>query len=108
MTSNTRRSFLRSLLCAPAIVPAASLMPINSRLLFASPPKLWGDGVHDDTAALQWRVDDCKRRGEHFMLIDGTYRLDGTLTVPVNMRPYFSGCSFVQSINDDAQILRFL
>lgn len=78
MASNTRRSFLRGLLCAPAIVSATSLMPINPRLALPLPPKLWADGVHDDTAALRWLVDDCKRRGEQFALNGGFYRIDGT------------------------------
>ena len=48
-----RRSFLGALIAAaaaPAIVRADSLMP----LYVPRPPKLWGDGIHDDTAALQW------------------------------------------------------
>lgn len=107
MTSNTRRSFLRGLLCAPAIVSAASLMPINPRLLFPSAPKLWADGVHDDTAALQWRIDDCKRRGEQFMLINGFYRVDGTVTVPAGIRSHVSGCEFVRLSTSEAPVFYF-
>lgn len=50
----TRRGFLRGVLAAgaaPAIVKASRLMPIyvpRPQLL-----TLWGDGAHDDTAALQ-------------------------------------------------------
>lgn len=52
----SRRSFLRGALAAPAVVAAASLMPVRAieRLLI---PRLWGDGVHDDTAALQAVLD---------------------------------------------------
>ncbi len=52
----TRRGFLGALLAAsaaPAIVKAESLMKIWV------PPRLtlWGDGLHDDTAALQALLD---------------------------------------------------
>lgn len=54
--NSTRRSFLRGLFAAPAIVAASSLMPINSRLLLDIPPRLWGDGIHDDAPVLQWML----------------------------------------------------
>lgn len=50
-----RRSFLRGLFAAaPAIVAAPSLMKISSAIFT---PKLWGDGIHDDTVALQQLID---------------------------------------------------
>lgn len=74
-----RRGFLRGLFAAPAIVAASSLMPINSRLLFDGPPMLWGDGIHDDTAALQWMIDNAAR-DSHINLGSKIYRLTGTVT----------------------------
>ena len=51
----SRRRFF-GLLAAPAIVRVTSLMAVVP-LLLDVPPRLWGDGVHDDTAALQWCLD---------------------------------------------------
>ena len=54
----SRRGFLGAMLAvaaAPAIVKASSLMPI-----YVPKPAiltLWGDGVHDDTLALQALID---------------------------------------------------
>lgn len=54
MTTTTRRGFLGAILAAaaaPAIIKAGSLMPI-----YVPKPEiltLWGDGIHDDTAALR-------------------------------------------------------
>lgn len=53
-----RRSFIKSatsgllLMAAPAIVRSESLMVLPRRKLY-----LWGDGIHDDTEALQAFVD---------------------------------------------------
>lgn len=57
-----RRSLLRGLFAAPAIVAASSLMPVNARLLR---PFLVGDGITDDTDALQWMID--RSRNEFVM-----------------------------------------
>lgn len=43
---------LGALFAAPAIAKAANLMPVSVPSL-----KLWGDGIHDDTEALQDFVD---------------------------------------------------
>lgn len=51
----SRRGFL-GFLAAPAIVQVANLMPISDRLFRA--PRLWGDGIHDDSAAIQWLLDN--------------------------------------------------
>lgn len=51
-----RRSFLATLLAAPAIVRAESLMPIwvpNLKIALPDAIVLWGDGIRDDTQALQ-------------------------------------------------------
>jgi hypothetical protein len=54
-----RRRFLLgaavTVLATPSIVRAASLMPIS--VVPWRMPKLWGDGIHDDTAALQAIID---------------------------------------------------
>lgn len=47
----------------------------------AGPPILWGDGVHDDSAALQWRIDHAAQRGHRFVLTNGIYRIDRTLVL---------------------------
>jgi hypothetical protein len=47
-----RRNLFLGLLAAPAVVRASSLMPI-----YAPPLVLYGDGVHDDTEALQAYLD---------------------------------------------------
>lgn len=75
-----RRSFLRGLIAAPAIVAASSLMPVSARLLADWPPKLWGDGIHDDTAALQWLMDNFKGP----VKLQGSYKVSG-LIIPHNV-----------------------
>lgn len=53
-----RRGFIGSILAAaaaPAIISGGVLMPI--KVLRNSPLVLWGDGIHDDTAALQGVMD---------------------------------------------------
>lgn len=77
----TRRSFLRGLFAAPAIVAASSLMPINTRLLLPVAPRLWGDGIHDDTAALQWFVDHPKDMTEILLVPDGVFRIEGPIVL---------------------------
>jgi hypothetical protein len=53
----SRRGFLGALLAAaaaPAIVKASSLMPIYvPKIITPAYMTLWGDGVHDDTLAMQ-------------------------------------------------------
>jgi hypothetical protein len=81
----TRRGFLGAMLAAaaaPAIIRPASLMPIyipKPRIL-----TLWGDGIHDDTAALQALIDGERvigldGRPMAGMLAGGVYRLTDTL-----------------------------
>lgn len=66
-----RRSFLRGLIAAPAVVAASHIMPVRAFLIEEPPadgvcflgnqyvstqsvvPILWGDGVHDDSDGLQ-------------------------------------------------------
>lgn len=72
-----RRGFLRGLFAAPAIVAASSLMPVSAKLLLDLPPKLWGDGIHDDTAALQALLDGVRPGGS--VNLNGIYRVTRTL-----------------------------
>ena len=44
-------------------------------------PHLWGDGLHDDTAALQWRIDRAHHEGKVFYLSNGLYRVDRTVNL---------------------------
>lgn len=76
-----RRSLLRGLFAAPAVVAASSLMPISVRALASTPPHLWGDGIHDDTAALNWLVRQAAAEGRPFVLSNGVYRLSGPIVI---------------------------
>jgi Rieske Fe-S protein len=70
----TRRGFLGAMLAAavaPAFVKADILMPVRkiivpSAEIIAPGPILWGDGIHDDTAAFQAAI-----RGEPVWFADG-------------------------------------
>ncbi len=75
-----RRGFLTAMLAAgtaPAVVRADSLMKI-----FVPPPeilRLWGDGIHDDTAAMQ-AFFDCRLPGVS-VLNGGKYFLSSAIFV---------------------------
>lgn len=83
----TRRGFLGAMLAAataPAFVKAGALMPIY----VPQAPKvltLWGDGIHDDTAALQAAIMGGSvvyadgRPIERGFVRGGTYRTSATL-----------------------------
>lgn len=78
----SRRRFLFGaavLLAAPAIAKASSLMPISTAPWRA--PKLWGDGIHDDTAAIQWMLDNPDISGV-VNLPKGKYLTTATISVP--------------------------
>jgi len=72
----TRRGLLAACIAtfaAPAIVRAGSLMALSVPKLV-----LWGDGVHDDTAALKGLiggVDVRKPNGERFLYVDGVAQI---------------------------------
>lgn len=94
-----RRSFLKSVLAAgvaPAFVGSSVLMPVAKILSAdgisflqsgagASPLVLWGDGVRDDTAAMQAWLDGLDvvvdRYGNPLgrVLFGGTFRISHTL-----------------------------
>lgn len=98
-----RRALLRGLFAAPAIVAASSLMPVKAALLL--PPKLWGDGVHDDTAAFQAMLDAAQKSGKPLFLRGGqSYRI--TSTLHVNSIVHIDGATFVADGKMDA-MLRF-
>lgn len=98
-----RRSLLRGLMAAPAVIAAGSLMPIRSieRLLM---PTLWGDGIHDDTDALQaalsgkpfrnMRPDNCwienLPTGTKLVMKRGLYLLNKTATITPRMDGAFT------------------
>ena len=78
--SMNRRSLLRGLFAAPAIVAIGSIMPVKVIEHFASVvPKLWGDGIHDDSAALQYLIDNAV--GGMVRLPSGIFRVSNTLHV---------------------------
>ena len=87
-----RRGFLGAMLAAaasPAIVRASSLMPI-----YTPPLVLWGDGIHDDTAALQALMDGKKVKrlfpgvaeavgvSGGLLLSGGVFLVSNTITLP--------------------------
>lgn len=72
-----RRNFVASLF-AP-LVPAATAAPVASPLL-----RLWGDGVHDDTAAFQALID--KAQGSVVFIPAGTYRVTSVIRAPSGVR----------------------
>ena len=78
-----RRGFLAGsggLLMAPAIVKAEALMRI-------APPLYWGDGLHDDTAALQAMLDRAGQAGRAtFTMPPGRIYVEGALRVPQAVR----------------------
>lgn len=82
---STRREFLRksSIVLATSLIVGDEALEAFERLthrkvwaLGGLPPKLWGDGIHDDTAALQWIMDH--ERGV-YNLKPGTYLVSETL-----------------------------
>lgn len=78
-----RRSFLAAAVAA-LVAPVAPVVHARLpdgfvRLSEEALPRLWGDGVHDDTAALQARVDQCMRTGQPLWLPLGTYRISGSI-----------------------------
>lgn len=87
----TRRSFLRTLglattgavLVGPDVIEAfARLTHVRKSFPSASlAPKLWGDGIHDDSAALQYYIDEAARTGGSLNLTGGTYRVTGSTVV---------------------------
>ena len=105
MSNQTRRGFLGAMLAAaaaPAIVKATSLMTI-----WVPKPSiltLWGDGVHDDTKALQSLIDGkdvIRMDGATFMrrpdgaifLASGTYALSSAIELRGEGHA-ITGCNF--------------
>lgn len=93
-----RRAFLRGLIAAPAIVAAGSLMPIRSIERFVL-PTLWGDMVHDDSAAIQALVDG-KPYIKNGLVVDssllngGQYLLNKGIILGANSTAMITNCSF--------------
>lgn len=114
----SRRGFLKAMLAAasaPAFVKADSLMRLAvPRGAMVTPAGLviWGDGVHDDTAALQAALDGrlvVRPDGTPFggFLGGGTYRV----LSPLVIGPAFSGRTreggtIVAQLPEDEPLLR--
>jgi hypothetical protein len=45
------------------------------------PQRIWGDGEHDDTAALQALIDDAARRGVPATIRGGTYLISRPIVI---------------------------
>lgn len=69
-----RRGFLVGLLAAPSIVSAASIMRVAPYSI------IWGDGIHDDTAAIQRLIDRGDFFGQDYGA--GRFRISRGLHVP--------------------------
>jgi hypothetical protein len=109
-----RRSLLTAALAAlaaPAIVRAESLMRLPPRRLLV--PVLWGDGLHDDTAALQLLIDNA--RGQDIEFPPGTYKISSPLRFDhshvngnralVRPRPDFAGHALLEFRGDTVRRL---
>lgn len=89
-----RRLFLRNAAILAAGVVAADQLALLDRLeprrLFPAwgntniPPKLWGDGIHDDTRALQWRIDEAFRTESNVVAFpQGTFKVSSAIVAPL-------------------------
>jgi len=81
MNDVSRRGFLRGL---AALAATSSIIPPGLALKepFA-PMKIWGDGMHDDTAALQALIDAQAATGRSvYQFPAGVFRLTAPLRVP--------------------------
>jgi len=108
--TTTRRGFLGAMLAAcaaPAIVKASSLMPIYVPKIIAPPYlTLWGDGVHDDTLALQAMIDGkevVRHDGASFsrnpdgaiFLASGTYAVSSAIRLTGDGHHHIENCNFI-------------
>jgi len=109
-----RRGFLASLgllLAAPAVVRAESLMKLVTPRLI-----LWGDGVHDDTAALQALMDGKSVVSSHNAIrVDKFVSVQGglyRLTAPIHIRGgdddhyHFGGATLIAGRGHPGPILK--
>lgn len=96
----SRRRFLfgaAALIAAPAIAKAANLMPIS----VLKPPKLWGDGIHDDTEALQTYIErEIASGSRNIQIPQGVFRLSATLHIGMNSFTTLSGYGSVLMAQD--------
>lgn len=81
MIDLSRRGFLRGLAALAAtssiVPPAVALRPPPD------PLKIWGDGIHDDTAALQALIDRQAAAGSNvFRFPAGTFRVTASIQLP--------------------------
>lgn len=71
-----RRRFLGLFGLGAGVAAAAPLVALVAAQE-EEPPRLWNDGLHDDTAAIQWRID--RFRGVN--LQGGVFRTEGPLVL---------------------------
>lgn len=100
----TRRSFVCSAACTAAIVSAGPALAL-------APQRLHGDGIHDDTDALealfagQPVVTDrealiAQRDGANIRLLNGKFLIRRPVRIRKGMNLYSANCSF--RVNDGA------
>lgn len=90
------RSYSTALKSIPVVLTALILVPLlDGGLAAQAPSGLWnvrtagalGDGQADDTAAFQKALDEAGRAGGGTVFVPaGRYRIEGTLSIPANVR----------------------
>lgn len=93
-----RRGFLVGLLAAPSIVSAASIMRVAPYSI------IWGDGIHDDTAAIQRLIDGDDFFGQEYGV--GRFRISRGLNVPYGR--ILAGGHFIGTILPGEAIINLL
>jgi polygalacturonase len=77
MQGLNRRSF-----CGTALLALAALAAPALAFAKPKPPRLWADGKHDDTEALQWLIDEAHRKGGGVVQVPaGTLLLSKTIRI---------------------------
>lgn len=71
----TRGAFLKRVAAVTAVALAPAALDAKTAHAVPAPPRFYGDGIHDDTAAIQALFDEGARRGIPVFLPAGTYRV---------------------------------
>jgi hypothetical protein len=82
-----RREFLRRAGVAVAALAVAPAAVLETEV----PPRIYGDGIHDDAAALQWHLD----HAGGLRLEGGTYRIGQTVVLRPQHQVDMRDCRFI-------------
>ena len=74
-----RRNFLKSMVSLAVVAALPKVILVDEIFNAPLPLKLWGDGIHDDTAAIQAMIDAAGRNGT-VTLPKGVFKVTGSLT----------------------------